>query len=70
MASPCDRLPIGEQAVAFFILHQLRRMSQVWVRGVTLVTAQVWVLLEKEMDTEQGDVSQGSRMNLMIVAFT
>lgn len=46
VSSPCDCLPVGEQAVTFTVLHQLRRVGQVWVGGITLVTAQVWVLLK------------------------
>lgn len=49
VASPCDCLPVGDKAVAFTVLHQRRRMSQVWVRGITLVTAQVWVLLQERI---------------------
>lgn len=31
VASPCDCLPVGEETCAFFVLHQLRRVGQVWV---------------------------------------
>lgn len=45
VAAPGDGLPVSDEAVAFTVLHQLRRVRQVRVRGVTLITTQVWVLL-------------------------
>ena len=46
VAAPRDALPVGGQALVFPVEHEPRRVGQVWVGGVTLVAAQVGVLLQ------------------------
>ncbi len=49
---PRDRLPVGDEAASLTVLHQLRRVSQVRVRRVTFITAEVWILLQIERDRD------------------
>lgn len=46
VASPGDRLPVGDRSSALVVLHQLRRVGKVGVGRITLIAAQVWVLLQ------------------------
>lgn len=46
--APRHALPVRGQAFVLAVKHELWWVGQVWVGGVALVAAQVWVLLEQQ----------------------